>query len=135
MKIGIIGCGLNSDKHMCFAKDYPGAKIVGLVDKNRGRAEECAKRHRIRAIFPNIEALVKKTNPDVLHILTPPKTHYSVTQEAIKADCHTLVEKPFTLNTEEAKHLYSLADKLIGVARVGKSEVSTIFNPKIIKAK
>ncbi|NHJ21349.1 MAG: hypothetical protein EAX91_10420 [Candidatus Lokiarchaeota archaeon] len=29
--------------------------------------------------------------------------------------------------------LYSLADKLIGVARVGKKEVSTIFKPKIIK--
>ncbi len=29
--------------------------------------------------------------------------------------------------------LYHLADKLIGVARVGKKEVSTIFNPKIVK--
>ncbi len=29
--------------------------------------------------------------------------------------------------------LYLLADKLIGVARVGKKEVSTIFNPKIVK--
>ena len=29
--------------------------------------------------------------------------------------------------------LYSLADKLIGVARVGKKEVSTIFKPKILK--
>ena len=31
--------------------------------------------------------------------------------------------------------LYLLADKLIGVARVGKSEVSTIFKPKILKKK
>ncbi|MFX1287515.1 MAG: hypothetical protein ACFFFY_03000 [Promethearchaeota archaeon] len=31
--------------------------------------------------------------------------------------------------------LYSLADKLIGVARVGKKEVSTIFEPKILKEK
>jgi len=29
--------------------------------------------------------------------------------------------------------LYLLADKLIGVARVGKKEVSTVFNPKIVK--
>ena len=28
--------------------------------------------------------------------------------------------------------LYLLADKLIGVARIGKKEVSTIFNPKIV---
>ena len=31
--------------------------------------------------------------------------------------------------------LYSLADKLIGVARIGKKEVSTIFKPKILKEK
>jgi hypothetical protein len=31
--------------------------------------------------------------------------------------------------------LYSLADKLIGVARIGKNEVSTIFKPKILKEK
>jgi chromosome segregation protein len=31
--------------------------------------------------------------------------------------------------------LYLLADKLIGVARVGKKEVSTVFKPKILKEK
>ena len=30
--------------------------------------------------------------------------------------------------------LYYLAEKIIGVARVGKNEVSTIFKPKIIKS-
>ena len=29
--------------------------------------------------------------------------------------------------------LYQLAERLIGVARVGKTEVSTIFKPKIVK--
>jgi len=31
-----------------------------------------------------------------------------------------------------SKALFSLADKIIGVARVGKEDISTIFNPKII---
>ena len=31
-----------------------------------------------------------------------------------------------------SKALFSLADKIIGVARTGKEEISTIFNPKII---
>jgi len=34
-----------------------------------------------------------------------------------------------------SKSLYLLADKIIGVARVGKNEASTIFKPKIIKKK
>jgi len=32
-----------------------------------------------------------------------------------------------------SKNLYQLADRIIGVARVGKNEISTIFKPKIIK--
>ena len=32
-----------------------------------------------------------------------------------------------------SKPLYQLADKLIGVARIGKNEISSIFKPKIIK--
>ncbi len=48
----------------------------------------------------------------------------------------TLEENPiqmlfFLPKTSNA--LYLLADKLIGVARVGKNEVSTIFKPKILK--
>jgi chromosome segregation protein len=34
-----------------------------------------------------------------------------------------------------SKSLYQLADMIIGVARVGKNELSTIFKPKIIKKK
>ncbi len=29
--------------------------------------------------------------------------------------------------------LYLLAEKLIGIARVGKNEISTVFKPKIVK--
>jgi hypothetical protein len=34
---------------------------------------------------------------------------------------------------KSSSSLYQLAEKLIGVARVGKNEVSTIFKPKIVK--
>jgi len=51
----------------------------------------------------------------------------------------TLEENPaiqlFLFLPTSSKSLYLLADKIIGVARVGKNEVSTIFKPKIIKKK
>ncbi len=48
----------------------------------------------------------------------------------------TLEQNPiqlFMFLPKSSNHLFLLADKLIGVARVGKNEVSTIFNPKIIR--
>jgi hypothetical protein len=34
---------------------------------------------------------------------------------------------------KSSSFLYHLAEKIIGVARVGKEDVSTIFRPKIIE--
>ena len=66
-----------------------------------------------KGYFSSIRELVEKTKPDVIHILTPPKTHFSLTKEAIGAGCHVLVEKPIALNLEEARTLYELAEKKV----------------------
>lgn len=110
MKIGIVGCGLNSDYHINFARTYPGADIVGIVDKDTKRAQECASRFSVTGVFTSIRELVEKAHPDVIHILTPPRTHFAVAKEAMDLGCHVLVEKPLGLNFEEAKGLYDIAE-------------------------
>ena len=142
MKIAIVGCGLNSDYHINFAKAYPGAEIVGIVDKDENKANACGERFGIKEVFPSISELVKRIKPDVIHIVTPPQTHYSIAKEAIQSKFHVLIEKPIALNTEEAKELYNLAGeygislctmhnhfydpcmvkarKLIGAGKIGK---------------
>lgn len=111
MKIGIVGCGLNSDYHINFAKTYPGAEIVGIVDRDEHRAKECSTRFDIKGVFSSIKDLVQQTNPDVVHILTPPATHFALAKEAIELKRHVLVEKPLTLNFQDAKTLYDLAEQ------------------------
>jgi len=111
MKIGIIGCGLNSDYHINFARSYPGLEIAGIVDRDEKKAKDCAQRYNIPGIFSSIKDLVEQSKPDVLHIVTPPKTHFSLVKEAIALKCHVLVEKPLALNLQEAKELYDLAER------------------------
>ncbi|HET6459791.1 MAG TPA: Gfo/Idh/MocA family oxidoreductase, partial [Syntrophales bacterium] len=111
MKIGIVGCGLNSDYHINFARTYQGANIVGVVDRDREKAQECATRFNIKGVFSSIKDLVDKAGPEVVHILTPPRTHFAVAKEAMESGCHVLVEKPLGLNYEEAKELYDVAER------------------------
>jgi len=110
MKIGIVGCGLNSDYHINFAKAYPGAEIVGVVDKDEIKIKKCRERFGIEQGFSNIKELVIKAKPDVIHIVTPPWTHFALASEAIEAGCHVLIEKPMTLSLKEGRELYSLAE-------------------------
>jgi predicted dehydrogenase/nucleoside-diphosphate-sugar epimerase len=110
MKIGIVGCGLNSDYHINFARTYPGIEIAGIVDRDEQKAKDCAQKYNIQGIFASIKDLVERSKPDVVHIVTPPKTHYALAKEAILLKCNVLVEKPLALNLQEAQELYDLAD-------------------------
>lgn len=111
MKIAIVGCGLNSDYHISFAKAYPGAEIVGIVDKDENKAKACGERFGIKDVYSSISEMVKQAKPDVIHIVTPPQTHFAVAKEAIQAKCHVLIEKPLALNLQEATELYDFAEQ------------------------
>jgi len=110
MRVGIVGCGLNSDYHINFAKAYPGAEIVGVADLDEGKARVCASKHGIPSFFGKLALLIEQTRPDVLHIVTTPPTHYAVAKEAIELGVNVLIEKPLTLNSHQAKELYKLAE-------------------------
>jgi len=111
MKIGIVGCGLNADYHISFAKTYVGGEVVGVADIDRAKAQQCADRFGIRSVHSSLASLVEVQRPDVVHIVTPPKTHYVVTKEALGYKCHAIVEKPMTLSCQEGEELYRLADE------------------------
>ncbi len=111
MKVAIVGCGLNSDYHIKFAKMYPGAEIVGVVDKDEFKGRQCIERYKIPHAYKQISDLIQKVKPDVVHIVTPPFTHFSLAAEVIDAGCNVLIEKPMTLNLEDGKKLFDMAEE------------------------
>jgi nucleoside-diphosphate-sugar epimerase/predicted dehydrogenase len=111
MKIAIVGAGNNADYHLRFSGLYPRAQIVGIADTNLARAQEMARAHGIARAFGSTAELLRDVRPDVVHVVTPPMTHFGVVSEVIQAGCHVLVEKPLALNADEAKRLYELAER------------------------
>jgi len=110
MKIGIIGCGMNSDYHINFARNYPGAELVGVADLDEGKAKSCALAHGIPRYFLDLDALVRQVKPEVLHIVTSPASHYEIAKEAMERGLHVLIEKPLVLHSREARELYEIAE-------------------------
>jgi predicted dehydrogenase len=53
--------------------------------------------------------MLKATGPDVVHISTPPQSHYSLARKCLEAGKHVYLEKPFTVYANEAKLLLDLA--------------------------
>ncbi len=44
VRIGLVGCGRISDKHLNAIKNTPGAEIIGVCDPVKKKAVEAAKK-------------------------------------------------------------------------------------------
>jgi predicted dehydrogenase len=74
-------------------------------------ARQLGERFGISECFADLKAMLQATTPDVIHITTPPQSHYSIAKECLEAGCHVYVEKPFTTTAAEADSLLELAER------------------------
>ena len=112
IRVGIIGCGKIADKHASQILRIRGSEIVGVCDNEELMAKQLAERFNIRQYFDDVAAFLKNCQPEVVHIATPPQSHYSLAKQCLDAGCHVYVEKPFTLNSSEAEDLIALAERV-----------------------
>jgi predicted dehydrogenase len=111
VKVAIIGCGKIADSHLAQIQRIPGCKVVGACDREPLMAKQLAERFKIPSQFSDVGAMLADCRPDVVHITTPPANHFELGKQCVSAGCHLYVEKPFTLNTQEAQELIALASK------------------------
>lgn len=74
-------------------------------------AQQFAGRFQIGKYFDRIEALLDRTRPDVVHVTTPPGSHFSIAMLCLEHGCNVYVEKPFTLFAHEAEELIDVAER------------------------
>jgi predicted dehydrogenase len=110
LRAGIIGCGKVADKHTSQILRIKDAEIVGVCDSEELMAQQLAERYGIRHIFTDVGEMLSTCQLDVVHITTPPQSHYSLARKCLESGCHVFVEKPLTLNSQEAESLLRLAE-------------------------
>lgn len=110
IKVGIVGCGKMADQHALQILRIPGAEIKGVCDNEPLMSRQMAERFRIQLHFSEISEMLDTVKPDVVHITTPPPSHYLLGKVCLESGCHVYIEKPFTMNTSEAADLIALAN-------------------------
>lgn len=111
LKTAIIGCGKIADAHASLIQTIPDCEIVGVCDAEPLMARQLSERFHIKRWFTSITELLSETHPDVVHITTPPESHYGIARQCLEQGCHVYVEKPFTLNEGDAQQLVNLANE------------------------
>jgi len=109
LKVAIVGCGKIADAHASQLRRIAGCEIVGVCDREPLMARQLYERFPIRRYFSEVADLLREARPDVVHITTPPESHYDLARLCLEHGCHVYVEKPFTLYASEAAALIALA--------------------------
>ncbi len=111
LKVAIIGCGKIADEHAAAVQLLPDCEICGVCDSEELMAGQLAERLGIKGSFTDAGRLLEVTRPDVVHITTPPQSHFSLAKLCIEAGSNVFVEKPFTVTAQEGEELVRLAEE------------------------
>jgi predicted dehydrogenase len=111
LKVAIVGCGKIADAHASQIRRITGSEIVGVCDREPLMARQLCERFQAKQYFCDLTELLSSARPDVVHITTPPQSHFDIAKLCLESGCHVYVEKPFALCEEEARRLIVLADQ------------------------
>ncbi len=113
VRLGVIGCGAVTQLcHLPAARVTSEVSVVALADKDIARARLLGRRFGIGYCTEDYHEFLKSV--DGVIVAVPPYMHAPVARELLDMGIPVLVEKPLTLNVEEAK-------RLIEVARASKA--------------
>jgi predicted dehydrogenase len=104
----VIGCGAISKEHLHVLGAHPRIELVGVCDRSPAAARWTAERYATTAHTDHRE-LLAAARPDVVHVLTPPSSHRSIAEDALRAGAHVIVEKPIASCVEDLRAMLDLA--------------------------
>jgi predicted dehydrogenase len=125
MRVGVVGVGALGQHHARVYAELAEARLVGVHDTDRARAEAVAGRHGCR-VFDDAEALAREV--DAVSVAVPTDAHHAVASALLDAGRHVLVEKPIAATLAEADDLIARAAARGVCLQVGHVER---FNPAL----
>lgn len=112
VKVGIIGCGgIANGKHMPSLHALPNVEMVAFCDLIEERAIKAAEKYGTpdAKVYTDYKELLKDKEIEVVHVLTPNKSHANITVDALYADKHVMCEKPMAKTAADAKRMVDAA--------------------------
>ncbi len=119
IRVGAIGCGYWGPNLIRNFIEIPNSELVGVADLDQKLLA------RMEDRFPQIQNTTTnyrdlfEMDLDAVIIATPPQTHYTIAKDCMEHGLHVLVEKPLTLNSDEASKLVKIAEEHKRVLMVG----------------
>ena len=111
-RVAVIGTGGIANYHMQALKEMgERVEVVAAVDIMRGRVEAFGAQYAIPHCYTDVAEMLRRERPDLVHIATPPDTHYELIIRALESGATVLCEKPLCLSLAELDHILAVEQR------------------------
>ena len=112
IKWGIIGCGDVAEvKSGPAFQKVVNSELIAVMRRNSAKAKDFAERHHVPHWYDTIDDIINHPEINALYIATPPSTHLEIAKKCLAAGKFVYLEKPMTIDADEAKELEKLVTK------------------------
>lgn len=110
LNLGLIGIGSFGQFCLRAFSKMPELRIFAVADVDPQIVRQMTKEYHCKG-YSDPRQLVEDPEVDIVHIVTPPATHYSLSMLAVNNGKHVLCEKPLALRIEDGRKLVESARK------------------------
>ena len=128
IRFGVVGVGVNGNRHLEEIATIPDAALVAVCDVDATRAGVAARRWGVAAHSDPAELLARR-DVDVVAICTPTGLHADLAVQAAQAGKHAIVESPMEVTLEAADAMiaaFHRADRHLGVVSQHRFDPATV---------
>lgn len=105
-RLALVGPGVWGNKYIKTIEKIDGIILENIVCKNIKNKKNLRNNFYVTDILREV---TESKEIDGIIVATPPNTHFQIAYEAIKNKKPVIIEKPLTLNSQEAESLIDLA--------------------------
>ena len=109
IKFAVVGCGSIGKRHIAVLDAEPNAEIVAICDIDEKKCKEQSELYNNIPYYTSYDELLKKTNADIINIVTPHALHAEMAVKAANNKFNVLVEKPMALTLSDCKKMNAAA--------------------------
>ncbi|KAL4950586.1 oxidoreductase [Aspergillus filifer] len=112
LNVTVIGYGFSAKTfHVPFILHHPGLKLYGIVQRSPRAGNSAGDDFPDVKVWRDAEEGINDEAVDVLVITSTNDTHFPLSKSALEKGKHVIVEKPFTITSNEAAELADLSEK------------------------
>lgn len=109
LRVAVAGLGYFSRFHLNAWATQPGARLVGLCDRDPGRLAAARAQYAVAGARA-LTALLRDCSPDIVDIVAPPDAHGDLIRAALAPGRLLICQKPFCRSLQEARQVMDEAD-------------------------